>query len=182
MADHVAAWRLGQKHFDYGTQLQDRHPPLPRGLLIGESPSPNTNAELPLFPLPNNSAASRLVKYADIKPVEYLGRLVRMNLCDEEWSDRRAIVGYAKALSYLLDVKNFYDGKPLRVLLLGERVARAWGCDGPFGYAERQSNPPGLCIAWIPHPSGRCHLYFERKNQLRARRSMQWAIGERAAP
>ena len=86
---HVVAWRLGRSHFDYAGDA----PPQPRGLLIGEAPGPNTNAKLPLYPLPNNSAAGRLLKYADIEPVEYIGRLLRMNLCTEEWSDRRAVAG-----------------------------------------------------------------------------------------
>lgn len=178
---HAAAWRFGRSHFNYAGEL-----PQPRGLLIGEAPGPNTNAKLPLFPMPNNSAAGRLLRYADIEPVEYIGRLVRMNLCDDEWSGRGAVAGVVRAISYLLDEANFFDGKPLRVLLLGRRVAEAWNCGPePFGYQIRHytgGGVPNVYVAWIPHPSGRCHLYNERKNQLRARRAVQWALGERPRP
>jgi hypothetical protein len=175
---YAAAWRLGKSHFDYAGD-----PPAPRGLLIGEAPGPNTNPKLPLFPEPNSSAAGRLLRYADVEHADYMGKLVRMNLCDGEWSERRAVAGRVRAVSYLLDSANFYDGVPLRVLLLGKRVAAAWACHGPFGCVTQVY--PGdveLRVAWIPHPSGRCHLYNDRKNQLRARRAVQWAVGERSRP
>jgi hypothetical protein len=152
-------------------------------MLIGEAPGPNTNAKLPLYPLPNNSAAGRLLKYAGVEPVEYIGRLVRMNLCETEWSERRAVAGRVRATSYLLDGANFHDGKPLRVLLLGARVARTWACYGSFGHVTMLF--PGdveLEVTWIPHPSGRCLLYNDRKNQLRAGRAVLWALGERPRP
>ena len=174
---HAAAWKLGRVHFDY-----DGDAPKPRGFLIGEAPGPNTDAKLPLFPVPNSSAAGRLLRYADIHPSYYLGRLARMNLCDDEWSERRAVAGRVRAISYLLDATNFYEGKPLRVLLLGGRVAKTWAFSGSFGYEELDLVGVVLRIAWIPHPSGRCHLYNERKNQLRARRAVQWAVGERDRP
>lgn len=187
---HATAWRLGKSHFDYAGDA-----PKPRGLLIGEAPGPNTNAKLPLYPMPNGSAAGRLLKYAGVEPMDYIGRLVRMNLCEEQWSDRRAVAGRVQATSYLLDPPNFFNGKPLRVLLLGARVARAWSCHGPFGHTTmaffghttmvlNDSSPvkTEIEVAWIPHPSGRCHLYNERKNQLRARRAVLWALGERDRP
>jgi len=175
---HVVAWRLGRGHFNYTGE-----PPRPRGLLIGEAPGPNTNAKLPLFPEPTNSAAARLLKYAGIEPVEWMGKLVRMNMCDGPWSDRRACAGRTRAVEYLLDEANYYDNKPLRVLLLGDRVRRAWACHGPFGFVINQySEKPNVNMAWIPHPSGRNQLYNNPKNQLRARDAVLWAIGERAKP
>lgn len=175
---HAAAWRLGRSHFDYRGDM-----PTPRGMLIGEAPGPHTNAKLPLFPEPTNSAAARLLKYADIEPVEWMGKLVRVNMCDGPWSARRAAEGRARAVTYLLDRDNFVDGQPLRVLLLGARVARAWSCYGPFGSKTMVYwEGPELEVAWIPHPSGRNLLYNERRNQLRARRAIAWAIGERSAP
>lgn len=176
---YQAAWRLGRKHFGY-----DGDPPRPRGLLIGEAPGPNTNWKLPLYPSPNNSAAGRLLKYADVDHEQWLGKLVRMNLCDDDWSARRAAAGVVRALSFLYDPANFYDGRPLRVLLLGRRVADAWNCpQRSFGCAVRRyPDWPYLWLAWIPHPSGRCLLYNDRKNQLRARRAVLWALGERSRP
>lgn len=177
---HVAAWRLGRSHFDYTGD-----PPQPRGLLIGEAPGPNTNAKLPLFPEPNGSAAGRLLKYAGVEPVDWMGKLVRMNLCDDAWSERRATAGRSRALAYLFDQANYYDGKPLRVLLLGARVAQAWACNGPFGFVEMEYagwRTGTLPVAWVPHPSGRNLLYNSRSNQLRARRAVLWAMGDRAAP
>lgn len=175
--NHEVAYRYGGQRFGYrgGGPL-----PKPVGMVIGEAPGPNTDARLPLFPLPVNSAAGRLLKYAEIEPVDWMGKLVRMNMCDGPWSERRACAGRTRAVAYLLDEANWVDGKPLRVLLLGKRVARSWACHGPFGYVIMQySEKPNLHVAWIPHPSGRNLLYNDRKNQLRARDAVLWAIGER---
>lgn len=184
---HENAWYAGQEHFGYDGLL-----PKPHGMLIGEAPGPHTDAQMPLFPKPSNSSAARLIKYADIDPAAYMGKLVRMNLCDDFWSERRAVAGVIRALSYLLDPVNFRDGTPLRVLLLGRRVADAWNCvDRPFGYEPRPFrgdskaeyiNATVLQLAWIPHPSGRCLLYNDRRNQLRAGRALRWAAGERRTP
>lgn len=158
-------------------------PPAPCGLLVGEAPGRNTDPLLPLFPRPSNSAGGRLLKYAAVDPADWLGKLVRMNMCDEAWSARRAVAGHARALAYLLDKRNFHQGEPLRVLLLGKRVARAWSCYGAFGYVELMCDRgPTIRVAWIPHPSGKNLLYNSRRNQLRARRAVLWALGERERP
>ncbi len=177
---HAAAW----KHYGLFGK-----PPRPRGLLIGEAPGPNTNALLPLFPHPSNSTGARLLRYAGVGAADWLGKLARMNLCDGTWSARRAVAGRARALAYLFDEANFHDGEPLRVLLLGERVARAWSCHGRFGYEVHRYDARAtgradfeLRVAWIPHPSGKNLLYNLRRNQLRAKRAVLWAIGERTTP
>ena len=176
---HTVAWRYGYTHFHYSGD-----PPHPVGMLVGEAPGPNTDARLPLYPAPTNSAAARLMKYAEIDPIDWMGKLVRVNMCDGPWSERRATAGRAKVISYLLNKENFHDGRPLRVLLLGARVAREWGCRGPFGRAVffNAEEEPNLNVAWIPHPSGRNLLYNDRKNQLRARNAVLWAIGDRSKP
>lgn len=178
MQSHLAAWGLGMRLFGITDDL-----PRPRGLLVGEAPGPNTNALLPLFPEPSNSAGARLLRYSGVPKADWLGKLVRMNMCDGSWSARRAVAGRARALSFLLDPVNFTNGEPLRVLLLGTRVARAWSCFGPFGSATWCFDGiADLQVTWIPHPSGRNLAYNDRKNQLRARRSVLWAIGERSTP
>ena len=189
-SSHVGAWRKARRLFGWIGAV----PPDVRGMLIGEAPGPNTDARLPLFPFPSNSAGARLLRYAAIDPVDWFGKLMRVNLCDGPWSARRAAAGRARALTYLLDESNYHDGEPLRVLLLGARVARAWSCYGSFGYEEHQyglnplpSRRPvvsdrALRVAWIPHPSGRNLLYNARRNQLRARHAVLWAIGERSTP
>ncbi len=175
---HVTAWRLGRSHFDYAGD-----PPRPVGMLIGEAPGPNTDAKLPLFPSPTNSAAGRLLKYAGVEPVDWMGKIVRMNMCDEAWSERRATAGRARALTYLLDEENYFEGKPLRVLLLGGRVAKAWACHGQFGHMTHQHDDElDVHVAWIPHPSGRNLAYNDRRNQLRARDAVLWLLGERSNP
>jgi hypothetical protein len=176
---YLAAWHLGCLRFGISDD-----PPVPRGLVIGEAPGPNSDARVPLFPEPRNSAG-RLMRYAGCPPADWIGKLVKMNLCDGAWSTRRAVNGRARALTYLLDPANFHDGAPLRVLLLGARVARAWSCHGAFGHETHAYDcgaTADLRVAWIPHPSGKNLLYNDRKNQLRARRAVLWAIGERATP
>lgn len=180
----VAAWRRGRVLFSFSGP-----PPSPCGLLVGEAPGPNTDVRLPLFPAPNNSAGGRLLKYAGVDPAEWLGKLVRMNLCDGPWSSRRAVAGRARALAYLFDEANYHDGQPLRVLLLGRRVAQEWSCRGPFRHEVHRFGgaAPGkpeleLRVAWVPHTSGKNLLYNDRRNQLRARRAVLWAIGLRDKP
>jgi hypothetical protein len=186
---YLAAWNFGMRRFGITDNL-----PRARGLLIGEAPGPNTDPFLPLFPEPRNSAGGRLLKYADIPMADWIGKLVKMNLCDETWSVRRAVAGRARALAFLFDERNYFEKRPLRVLLLGARVARAWGCYGPFGYEEHAyglnpivtsrsvASDKTLRVAWIPHPSGKNRAYNSRRNQLRARRAVLWAIGERDVP
>lgn len=177
---HLVAWRLGRKHFGYQGDV-----PRPVGMLIGEAPGPHTDARLPLFPLPNASAAGRLLKYAGTDPADYIGKLVRMNLCAEEWSERGATAGVVRALEFLLNPGNYHRERPLRVLLLGRRVADAWHCGkAQFGFEIRcpTGGYPNLYVAWIPHPSGRNLVYNDRRNQLRARRAVLWALGEGRRP
>ncbi len=183
-SSHVGAWRRGRVLFGFP---RGTCPPDVRGMLVGEAPGPNTDPRLPLFPAPGNSAGARLLRYAGIDPVDWFGKLLRVNLCDGPWSLRRATVGRARVLSYLFDEANFYNGAPLRVLLLGDRVRRAWSCYGQFGCIEMDYyfNPKltiPLKVAWIPYPSGRNSIYKSRLNQLRARRAVLWAIGERDTP
>lgn len=176
--DHAAAWRVGCAHFGFGGTC-----PRPRGMLVGEAPGPNTDPGLPLFP--STGSAARLMGYAGVAVEDWLGKLVRVNLCDGPWSARRAVSGLARVLEHLLDVSNFHDGEPLRVLLLGARVARVWGCRGSFGHRVelfRGDADHHVSVAWIPHPSGRNLAYNGRRNQLRARRAVLWALGDREEP
>jgi hypothetical protein len=182
---HLAAWNVGMRRFGITDDI-----PRPRGLLVGEAPGPNTDALLPLFPDPVNSAGARLLRYAGVAAADWLGKLVRVNLCEGTWSERRAVAGRARVLAYLLDARNYWRGRPLRVLLLGARVARAWSCYGPFGHVQidyylgkpRLGDHVEIDVAWIPYPSGRNLAYNERRNQLRARRAVLWAMGDRDHP
>lgn len=184
--EHVAAWRRARALF----RCPDR-PPRARGLLVGEAPGVATDPAMPLFPHPPASAGGRLLRWSGADPADWLGKLVRVNMCDGRWSERRATAGRARALAFLLDRNNFHDGRPLRVLLIGARVARAWACHGQFGYVTehyghdpRQVDRPGetIHVAWIPHPSGRNTIYNDRRNQLRARDAVLWAMGDRRYP
>lgn len=180
---HAAAWRRGRVLFGFSGA-----PPAPRGLLVGEAPGPRTDPKMPLFPAPNSSSGGRLLRYSGTYADRFLGRLVRVNLCDGPWSARRAAAGQARILTYLFDPANFYEGAPLRVLLLGARVPRAFGVVPPwtragFGHTELLNDGnPALSVAWIPHPSGKNLTYNDPGNQLRARRAVEWAIGERDVP
>jgi hypothetical protein len=179
---HVEAWKRGMelRMFEPGIGL---NLPAVRGLLIGEAPGPNTDGTIPLFPHQPGCAASRLMGYAGLKPSDWLGRLRRVNLCEESWSQGEANAGVIKAIEWLTADPNLLDGQPLRVLLLGRRVADAWQVGAqPFGFTKRTVNRTRIRIAWIPHPSGRCLAYNDRKNQLRARRAVLWAAGMRTTP
>jgi hypothetical protein len=175
---HLAAWNTGMRVLGITDDV-----PRPRGLLVGEAPGPNTDPLLPLFPDPASSAGGRLLKFSGADPAAWLGKLVRMNMCEGSWSTRRAVIGRARALAFLLDERNWWRGRPLRVLLLGTRVSESWGCRGAFGYTDLYGwRDRPLRVAWIPHPSGRNLIYNERRNQLRARRAVLWAMGDRVRP
>lgn len=143
------------------------------GALVGEAPGPNTDARLPLFPVPTTSAGGRLRSYSRLELDEYLGRLTRRNLFDaipRSWSAPEARRRADLLLEWLVG-----EGA-LRVVLLGARVGAAFGVRGPW----RSTKIAELELLAIPHPSGRCRIYNEGIARRRAGAAIRWAAGYRS--
>jgi len=173
---HAVAYRYGAKIFGYDPTEQ----PTPRGMLIGEAPGPQGDSRLPLFCDPPGCAGDRLRRYAGLSPQDYLGRLRRVNMCRElPWSSDRARVQRKLIVDWLKCRDNFLNDIPLRVVLLGNKVARMWdleSADFRCGWIE------GVDVVAIPHPSGLNRVYNDPENELRAGRVVQWAAGQQEEP
>lgn len=149
-------------------------------LLIGQAPGPNTDPDLPLFPLPRTSAAGRLRAIMGIEVTTYLKTFDRANLFrnfpgstkggDKFPMDKARLV--ASSIAPLLSGRT--------VIMVGRRVAQAFELDQDFHtwndewrVARRSfglDSNTGMCrVAVVPHTSGRNHWYNDGENQRQAK-------------
>ncbi len=138
---------------------------------IGESPGPRTGREV-LPPWPANGAGHRLITYAAISPATYERRFVRRNLFRRhvpagEWPAAEARERATRLCAWLA------ARRISRVVLLGRRVAVAFGLDGAWQRIEELD----VVLAAIPHPSGRCRDYNGEGARLVAGEIVRWAAG-----
>lgn len=167
----LATWRIGRSVFNYGGETGWLS--VPRGLVVGENPGPNSDPRTPLFPSPAVSAAGRMLYYSGVTPADYLGRLERVNQCVGWWCDGEAVMRLREIVKWLLLPENTTRGFPPRVLLLGRKVQEIWGVRGEFGF-ERWG---GLQICFAPHPSGLNRAYNDDRNKARLGRYVRWCAG-----
>lgn len=148
-----------------------------RVLLIGQAPGPNTDPELPLYPVPRTSAGGRLQQMMKLTRAQYLKNFERINLLneypgthkrDDKFPIREARLA-ARTLRPLLAGRS--------VVLVGRNVARAFQLDIPFhvwGHLQARracvlNKTSGLSrVAVVPHPSGRNHWYNKAENREEA--------------
>jgi hypothetical protein len=109
------------------------------------------------------------MRYGALTPAEYLGRLERVNQCQQVWSDYEAKIRQREIIKWLLSNPGH------RVLLLGRQVQKIWDIEkkGGFGYVRWDS----LQIAFAPHPSGMSRIYNDPENQKRLGRYVRWCAG-----
>lgn len=154
-------------------------------LLVGEAPGPNGSPDLPLDGRP----AARLLECMGFSRGELEGIDVGVklrsyfevrNLLDRpmerpegsrgtDWPAEEAAAA-ARALAVLVE-------REQRVVLLGKRVAAAFGFPG-VGYwstAHGDGMPP---MAVIPHPSGIVRLWNDPVNRVRAGYVLWRALGK----
>lgn len=152
----------------------------PVGVIIGESPGPSTGHSRPLLPWPVNSSGERLVAYGGITIGQYLGRFFRRNLFtthvpDHAWSAEDARASAKCHREWMLSVGS------LRAVLLGARVAAAFGFDGAWQRSEEfvmdATGESGTHVEMvtIPHPSGLNRVYNERAAVVMAGAALRWA-------
>lgn len=147
----------------------------PVGLLVGEMPGENTSDRLPMFPYPAGSAAGRLLRLSGMTPGMYLGRFWRRNLFtsyDPRWNSVAAKTKAEEVREWTRKV----DGS-IRVILLGTKVAAAFGI--PMWGRASETTPTNNLVeyATIPHPSGRNPIYNQEKAKQAAQLAMMWAGG-----
>ncbi len=137
-------------------------------LLIGQAPGPNTEPDLPLYPMPKTSAGGKLLQLTGLTMSVYLAAFDRMNLLydfpgrsgprDDRFPRRSARVA-ARAVIQLLEQR--------KVIFVGRNVADAFGYTtavAPFhdwGYCPKFS----FSYVCVPHPSGRNHWYNQKMNR-----------------
>lgn len=137
-------------------------------LLIGQAPGPNTNPDLPLFPLPRTSTGGRLAAFMGLSRTQYLRSFDRVNLLqffpgkckrDDKFPLKDAKIAAAA-------MKPLIRGR--QVILVGRNVSQAflWG-ELPFHTWITLMDGTDLSV--IPHPSGRNHWYNSEGNREEAR-------------
>lgn len=122
-----------------------------RPLLVGELNPYGADPKYALYPLPEGASGDRLCRLVmGLQRAEYLRRFDRVNLCVGKWSMKAA----------RSEAQRIYDDPPRRIVLLGRKVAAAFG----FGAAA----PPfssmragEAAIVLLPHPSGLCREWNE---------------------
>lgn len=167
---HIVQWRIGARLFGYSSAS----PPAPRGLIIGECPGPRTDPRMPLFPNPENSTGARLLGYSNMSERDYMGLLMRTNLCPTTWYDDIAEL----RVEHLKRAIVRFDSS-LRVLLLGAKVEAAWGIRSRYKFGEARVfvDDVPISLAWIPHPSGLNRIYNDEESQRLAGRYVRWCAG-----
>lgn len=141
-------------------------------LLIGQAPGPNTDPELPLFPLPLTSAGGRLQQMTGLARGGYMLRFDRINVLNffpgQVRRDDKFPMLVAKSAAS--SIRPLLAGRT--VILVGRKVAQAFCHEAEFHVWNRMKcrrhtyKSPGWCdVAIIPHPSGRNHWYNNIANQ-----------------
>lgn len=149
----------------------------PEGVIVGEAPGKHTSPRLPMFPWPASSAGGRLLKMAGITAGEYIGRLRRRNLWETYEQAEEAGAPEDRARGELaLDSIFAFDANE-RIVVLGDRVARAFGLDGIWKSRTVTRGDTTVEIKSIAHPSGRSLVYNDAKARACAQAAVLWAAG-----
>lgn len=114
----------------------------------------------PLCRLGRGRSGDRLRGIMGLPDDEY-DRLERVNLCRVAWSDAGAARAARRLLARL---------RPGRVVVaLGRRVSAAIGAGRPFTVTA----VGGVTVVSLPHPSGLCRTWNDRRSVARARASLR---------
>ena len=138
---------------------------------------PNTDPELPLFPVPQTSTGGRLQTLMGLTRYEYLTTFERVNLLPyfpgQRKRDDKFPMTPAKLAARVI--------RPLlverEVILVGRNVANAFGFgdwdwhewhDWKVCHSDMRVHRGAARIVVIPHPSGRNHWYNNPENTVGA--------------
>lgn len=126
-----------------------------RILLVGEQLAHGGDPRLALYPDPPNSAGARLARILGLSPSEYLERFDRVNLCQDAWDENEA----RETARTIRATRPAGSG----IVLLGRKAQRA------FAYA-----PALLYVLALPHPSGLCREWNDKRSRERARTEVMY--------
>lgn len=142
-------------------------------VLIGQAPGPNTDPELPLFPLPKTSGGGRLFSLTGLSQSDYIRLTHRLNLLNyfpgsNKQGDKfpmREARAAAEAVRWFLADRV--------VIFAGRNVAEAFGYGSEYEFltwyeTERRRFHGAFRFAIVPHPSGRNHWYNREENRVRS--------------
>lgn len=148
-------------------EVVPRAPRGPRTWLVGEHNPFGPDQEYALYPHPPGCSGARLCRFLGLTEDEYLDRFERRNLVvTARWSARAANEAAAVLRGELVEGD--------RLVLLGARVARAFGYDfellkihrRPAGMLNQVggilAKLPGHSVLVAPHPSGLSRAWNDR--------------------
>lgn len=128
--------------------------PAPLVWLIGMNNPYSDDPADALLPYPSQSAGARLCNaILGMRRGTYIDAFERRNLLSQEtWSDP-----LARQAAYLIQ----QEVRPNdRVVLLGEKVCRAWfGRHAPWRPFKSCETVGGVQVLPLPHPSGQCRIW-----------------------
>lgn len=140
-------------------------------LLVGEAPGRNGDPCRPL----EGKVGRRLAALFGLTFDGYLEAFVRTNLLDfwpgQNGKGAAFVIVDAEMVACTLVRKRFKRGRV--VLLLGKRVARAFGTKGDY-FDEQVVN--GARVYVVPHPSGVNRWYNDSTNVEHVRRFMKQVV------
>jgi hypothetical protein len=133
-------------------------------LLVGELNPYGADPRMALYPLPEGASGDRLRGILGLTCGEYLLQFDRVNLCTGKWSMKQA----CEVVRRIREERSRES-----IILLGRRVATA------FGVGDRNFFEVVGTLFLLPHPSGRCRVWNDGRNVLRAqavvKMAVQWA-------
>lgn len=137
----------------------------PRLVLIGEAPGGGLTVSHPLELTLAGSTGRNLCAIAGWDWDTYLAVTDRRNLFDTPMPAWLSDVARSRALVLAPDIEGH------RILLLGARVARAFGvaAEPPYAWFWQRVGYPDLRLARIPHPSGLNRVWNDPAERARAR-------------
>ena len=157
----VRVLMLGEERGRGGQPVSDRMKPW----LIGESnpwqaPGEDPDHVFDLYPLPEHASGGRLARILGMSRTEYLRAFNRRNLLAGPWREAAARLEAARLTR---------ETGVAPLILLGAKVARAFGLTGTAPWQSLRVAPQGRTLVTLPHPSGRCRAWGDPNASARAR-------------
>lgn len=140
-------------------------------LIIGEAPSKHGDPDKPI----EGKIGNRLAHAGGITFEDYMACFERVNLLHvrQEYSGKGSAFNKAEALEHANKLqKQFVAGRT--ILLLGKRVAEAFGLNGDY-FDVHFVNDAHVYV--IPHPSGVNRWWNDPENRSRMEEFMHEVIG-----
>lgn len=135
----------------------------PMPLLVGEDNPRSQDPRLALYPYPTGGAGGRLAKILGLTPTKYMQTFDAVNLCNGSWELDDAC--------FMADMLEEEHGNDVLVLL-GSKVCRAFHVEfKPFTVVKSEYKK----LVILPHPSGRCRIWNDRKSRGLARKALREA-------